>query len=218
MLTRLLDLLFPRRSRLGSEGAWITEEERKRLRLFPIRLQKTLLRNKGIRSLDLLVAAGSEQASPLLKKAIRTFKYGRIPELGPELARHLTAALPGLLTPSSKDAPVLCAVPLHWSRQFHRGFNQAKILAEEIGKHQRFEVRDLLQRTRPTGHQAHRKRDERLTALIGAFRAIADGKPMPACVLLVDDICTTGATLDACAAALKQAGVRDVIGLVLAYG
>ncbi len=74
MLSRLFDLLFPRRSLLGDEGTWITEDERMRLRLFPIRLQKALLQNKGIRSLDLLVAAGSEQASPLLKKAIRTFK------------------------------------------------------------------------------------------------------------------------------------------------
>ncbi len=228
-----LDFLFPRRSLLGTEGDWITNDERARLRLFPIRLDSIMLRKKGVQSLDLLVSAGSEQVSPLLKKAIRTFKYGRIPELGPELAGKIVMSLPGLLTlpqfpskennsqlsilNSSFEQPVLCPVPLHWTRKFHRGFNQSEILAKEISKRTGYPMIELLKRVRPTGHQAHRRRVERLIAVADAF-AFRSENPPPDSVILVDDICSTGATLDNAAKALKKGGVKHVAGVVLAYG
>ena len=93
MFNLLLDLLFPKRSLTGSEGTWMTNDEMNRLRLSPIRLHKDLLKKKGMTSVDCLVAAGSERDSPLLKKAIRTFKYGRIPALGPLLGKHLAEAV-----------------------------------------------------------------------------------------------------------------------------
>lgn len=244
MFQTLLDLLFPRRSLQGSEGEWITKDERERMRLFPLRLHRELLRKKGIKSLDCLIAAGSYHSSPLLKKAIKTFKYGRIPDLGQELGKRIVQCLPGLLllppdhrqdtrhfpfsilhfpafapegASAGRQLPVVCPVPLHWTRQFHRGFNQALILAQVIGAKQGWPVAELLRRTRATGHQAWRKRADRLTAVTGAF-AWKAGSPLPRTVLLVDDICTTGATLDACAKALKNAGVKQVVGLVVAYG
>ena len=219
MFQFLLDLLFPRHSLLGDEGAWITESERKRLKLYPIRLDKQLLRKRDIKHLDCLIAAGSYESSPLLRKALRTFKYTRIKELGPELAMHIVASLRGLLLlPNSigEHDVVLCPVPLHWTRTFHRGFNQAEILASEIGKRKKWPVQRLLKRTRATGHQAHRKKAERMTAVRDAF--VYTEKNPPACVLVVDDISSTGATLDACAFALKKAGVKYVVGLTVAYG
>lgn len=232
MFQTLLDLLFPRRSLRGDEGEWITADERERMRLFPLRLHRELLRKKGIKSLDCLIAAGSYHSSPLLKKAIKTFKYGRIPDLGQELGKRIVQCLPGLLLlPQAQNQnrdhfqfsifnfpfPVLCPVPLHWTRKFHRGFNQALILAQVIGREKDWPVAELLKRTRATGHQAWRKREERLHAVIGAFTWKGES-PAPRCVLLIDDICTTGATLDACAKALKDAGVKQVVGLVVAYG
>lgn len=231
MFHYFLDLFFPRYSLSGSEGQWITEDERKRMKLYPIRFDKQLLRKKGINSLDCLIAAGSYQASPLLRKAIKTFKYGRIAELGPELGQKIVECLPGLLLLpkikgdsnnfqlsifNSQFVPVLCPVPLHWTRKFQRGFNQAEIIAEEIGERKGWEVQELLKRNRRTGHQAWRKREERLIALSDAFVCVP--KTLPPCVLLVDDISSTGATLDACAKALKKAGVKYVAGLVVAYG
>ncbi len=219
MFQFFLDLLFPKHSLLGDEGEWITDEERKRLRLYPIRLDRQLLLKKGIRSLDCLIAAGSYQSSPLLQKAIRTFKYKRIAALGPELASHIVKSLPGLLLlPSTmkNSETVLCPVPLHWTRMFERGFNQAQVLAEEIGKQRQWSVQSLLRRTRSTGHQAWRNKEERLTAVLDAFTSTT--KNPPPCVLLVDDISSTGATLEACAKTLKKAGVKHVVGLVIAYG
>ncbi len=225
-----LDLLFPKHSLHGSEGEWITDEERQRMKLEPIRLHRELLRKRNITSLDCLIAAGSYQSSPLLKKAIRTFKYGRISELGPELAEHILSALPGLLLlPLEKNhtfnrthstlhsEPVLVPVPLHWTRLHHRGFNQASILAKTIGEKKGWPVAELLKRTRQTGHQAWRKRAERLASMTNAFAYIGPS-PAPRYVLLVDDIATTCATLDACAKTLKETGVQHVVGLVVAYG
>ena len=218
MWSFLLDLLFPKHSLLGDEREWITENERQLMKLSPIRLHRELLRKKHLKSLDCLIAAGHYQHSPLLRKAIKTFKYGRIPELGPELAMQIVQALPGLLLLSPfHGTPVLCPVPLHWRREFERGFNQSKILADIIGSNKNWQVQELLKRTRATGHQAWRKRETRLSSMTGAF-AYSGPSPAPKIVLLVDDISTTGATLDSCALELKKAGVKHVVGLVIAYG
>src|SRR5438132_1163301 len=132
MLTPLLDLLFPKRSLRGEEGAWITEDEMLSLCPLPVRLDKNLLRKREIRHLDCLVAAGSYDASPLLRKAILSFKYGGVRALHRPLSGLLVKALPGLLL-RPKDTkteelmtPTLCPVPLHWTRRFQRGFNQAE--------------------------------------------------------------------------------------------
>ncbi|MBT7928906.1 ComF family protein, partial [Candidatus Peregrinibacteria bacterium] len=73
-------------------------------------------------------------------------------------------------------------------------------------------------RTRPTGHQARRTRSERLVALNGAFKCVAERSDSNKTVILVDDLSTTGATLNACAKTLKEAGFNNVIGWVVAHG
>lgn len=220
MFDFLLDLFFPRRSLTGAEGVWVTPEELESFQLFPLMLPRDILRQRGIGDLDRVVAAGKYDSSPLFQKAIRTFKYGRVDELGTLLAGLVIRSLPGLLPDlraDGGDAPVLCPVPLHWTRRFSRGFNQAELLARVIGRKQRWQVAPLLRRTRPTGHQAWRTREERLHALQAAF-VYSGKKPAPRRVILVDDLFTTGSTLQACAAALKAAGVERVEAVVVAYG
>ncbi len=241
ILHHLLDFLFPIRSLTGAEGSWITDEERASMRLFPVRLHRELLRKRGLKSLDCVIAAGSYSSSPLLKKAIHAFKYRRIQPLGGELADRIALSLPGLLMlpegyrppashhfqfPSPKSqslspksqSPILCPVPLHWIRRFHRGFNQAELLARALSRKTGWPVTSLLKRTRATGHQAHRSRLERFTAMEDVFRFDRTKGAPPPCVLLVDDVFTTGATLDACARELKKAGAKYVVGLVVAHG
>lgn len=219
MLGFILDAIFPKSSLGGHEGAWITEEERRTMKLTPLLLHRELLRKRGLKSVDTLIAAGSYDDAPLLKKAILTFKYGRIREIAEDLALWMVKATHGLLlppNPKSWHTPfILCPVPLHWTRAFERGFNQAALLAENIRAIKGWPVYELLKRTRPTGHQAWRNRDHRLSALSGAFRVTGQ---VPPYIILVDDLYTTGATLDECAKTLKKAGAKYVCGLVAAHG
>lgn len=216
---------------MGSEGAWITEEELRLLVAAPVIEEREVLRRRGLHSLDRLVAASTYRQCPLLRKAIHTFKYRRIPALAEALAGLLPRDLPS-------DA-VLCPVPLHWTRRFSRGFNQSALLAEAIVNRSRDTslrlpgangrqvclpsgergrgriVQNLLKRVRATGSQAKRHRAERLTALESAFQCIVSDPP--ASVVLMDDLSTTGATLEECAKALKEAGVKRVEGWVIAH-
>lgn len=220
MFERLLDLLFPRTSLTGKEGQWITDAERKNIRLIPVLQHKDLLKKRGLRSLDAIIAAGSYDSSPLLRKAILTFKYKRIRSLSTDLGTWMTKALHGLHLPpeSFKFAPpILCPVPLHWTRRATRGFNQAELLADCIAKETGWIHTSLLKRTRNTGHQAWRQKNERLTALQGAFTYTGTNNA-PKYVMLIDDLSTTGATLDECARILKAAGVQYVTALVTAQG
>jgi len=210
MLHSFLDLLFPRHSLTGEEGQWITDAERKQLASHPVIETKAQLRERGIHFLDEIRAGSAYPDCPLLKKAIHTFKYRRVRSLAEDLgALILTIA-------DWEEGTVLCPVPLHWTRRFARGFNQSALLAHVVARERGFTVAALLKRARATGHQMRRKRCERLTAVCGAFRC-TESHP-PSRVILIDDLATTGATLDACAKALKSVGVERVEGWVVAHG
>jgi ComF family protein len=214
MWSSLLDLLFPRQSLRGAEGEWITPEECRLLRGAPLTLGTGALRERGIRHLDGLACCGLLDASPLLRRAIHTFKYRRIPALADTLGDLLAEASAGIGTPTDPP-PTLCPVPLHWTRLFERGFNQSELLALCVGSKNRWPCRNVLWRHEATGSQVSRTREERLQAVRTAFAVRGSA---PEFVVLVDDVCTTGATLDACAAALKRAGTAHVEALTLALG
>ncbi|MDD5026799.1 MAG: hypothetical protein PHH13_05530 [Candidatus Peribacteraceae bacterium] len=211
MFDLFLDFLFPRRSLTGKDGQWITAAERSRLASFPVIEREETLRKRGLKFLDTLRAASEYKDCLLLKKAIQTFKYGRVRSLAGDLA-----ALIDTVAPPLKDA-VLCPVPLHWTRLVIRGFNQSQLLADAVSAQRHLPVQKLLKRVRSTGHQALRPgRSERFIAIEGAFRCTA--KDIPANVILIDDLSTTGATLDACAKVLKKAGAKRVEAWVVAHG
>jgi ComF family protein len=106
-------------------------------------------------------------------------------------------------------------VPLHPDRQRERGFNQSDLLAHAMADPLGLSVRaDLLQRVRPTRPQVGLARQERLQNVADAFRArpeVEGGR-----WLLVDDVCTTSATLEACAQALRLRGAGAVWAITLA--
>ncbi len=198
----VLDCLFPRLPLLSDDlGA--------RLPSHPICFSASALRDRGIHSLDRLAAGIPYTASSGVRQAITACKYQRLPALAEPLARVAASALPLLLP--HPDA-VLCPVPLHWWRALSRGFNQAELLADHLASG-RMSVLQLLRRRRPTGHQAHRTGDERRHALAHAFVAAGE---VPLHVILIDDVATTGSTLDACAKALRAAGAQTVQALVVA--
>ncbi len=203
----LLDLLFPRTSLLGSEGEWLTDEERWCLRrLSPA----SLTFDDG--HLDRVTACGLYHQTFLLRRVIARWKYKRIRGIEEAFRLLLRRAFRVVYFPSTA---VLCPVPLHWTRRFSRGFNQAHVLAQIISRETGLPVQSLLRRTRATGHQAHRSGTERRTALREVFASTA--KP-PRYVILVDDVCTTGSTLQECSRVLKNAGAKHVEAIVLALG
>ena len=107
-----------------------------------------------------------------------------------------------------------CAVPvpLHWRRRWRRGFNQAAALAADLG----LPVVSALRRVRDTPSQTDLPAERRRANVRDAFRARRGARLRDACVVLVDDVSTTGATLDSCAKALLDAGVREVRTLTAA--
>jgi len=210
MLNQFLDFFFPRTSLTGKAGEWITGEERKQLASSPVIEKKPELQERGLEFIDCIYAGSTYPDCPLLKKAIHTFKFKRVRSLSNDLAHLMFKATPNL------EGTILCPVPLHWSRKFSRGFNQSQMLADIVGEKLDVPVARLVKRIRPTGHQVGRSRAERLTALKDVFRCTSDNPPLK--VILIDDLSTTGATLDECAKALKQSGVDRVEGWVVAHG
>lgn len=162
--------------------------------------------------LDGLISAFAYQG--LVKKLVTAFKYRLVKDLTETLIELMVSQLnyPLLYQP----AWTLVPVPLHIQRRRWRGFNQAEILVNGLAAAWHFEVRtDLLIRHRNTTPQMTLKRQTRLENLKGAF-SVPAGKVIPQRVLLVDDVATTCATLNECAATLKLAGVKEVWGVTLA--
>lgn len=144
-----------------------------------------------------------------LRAIIHAFKYGGHRSLARPLAERMREA--GAMAVA--ECRVAVPVPLHGSRRRSRGFNQAQDLARHIG----IPVVPALARTRETSTQTALPAEERRANVASAFRPTRHAAALQgATVLLVDDVRTTGATLDACAAALKEAGVRKVVALTAA--
>ncbi len=113
---------------------------------------------------------------------------------------------------------VIVPIPLAKGRERMRGFNQAELFANSLSKHTGVPVKRLLVKTRSTKEQKGLNRLQREQNLSGAFRTVVSNKHMPEKVLLVDDIFTTGSTVNACATALKKAGAQKVYFICIAAG
>jgi len=115
---------------------------------------------------------------------------------------------------------ILVPIPLHIERLRKRGYNQAELLAKEMGKKLHFEVVSCLQRTKNTSSQFALKREERLANMKDAFIFKEDfrQKLIGKNVLLVDDLVTSGATMLEAAKILKRNGVEKVWGIALGHG
>jgi ComF family protein len=148
-----------------------------------------------------------------MRQAIHQLKYKNLRALAGTLAGFLS----DYLAANSVPGEVLVPVPLHSKRLRERGYNQSILLAKELGKLTSLPVvEDCLMRKRYALPQARTlTMEERRDNVAGAF-VCRDRRLRDKQVLLIDDVSTTGATLDACAAAIKSAGAASVWGLVLA--
>lgn len=148
-----------------------------------------------------------------LREAIHAFKYEMRTELAPIFGNLLSDYLAAQRLP----VDALIAVPLHVERERARGYNQALLLARELGTRCHLPVwEDALTRVRATRPQVELDAPQRRENVQDAFAA--DARVAGAQILLIDDVCTTGSTLEACSIALKQRNAKSVWGLTLARG
>jgi ComF family protein len=146
---------------------------------------------------------------------VQAFKYGDRLDLTHGMARWMAIAGRDLL--DGTDA--LVPVPLHWRRLWTRRFNQASVLAQAISRQSGVPVdHDLLARVRPTRQQVGLSRNERDANVQGAFRVPQQSRSgvRGKRLVLVDDVLTSGATVDNCARTLLKAGAVNVDVLVFA--
>lgn len=149
-----------------------------------------------------------------VRQLVRRFKFNRSLASGAVLAAELSRAVQRVGT----RPDVIVPVPLHGWRFFRRGYNQADLIARRIGRDLDLRVdAGLLRRLRRTSAQSGLDAAQRRRNVRGAFQAgRRRGAPIPRSVALVDDVMTTGATLEACTRALLRAGVRSVLLWVVA--
>jgi len=150
-----------------------------------------------------------------LSEAIVLLKYEEVGRLGGWFAARLAEIVEQ--SPGDWRADVVVPVPLHRERQRERGYNQAELIARPLAKRLKLKLdAAILVRTKPRPAQLVLSRSEHWKSVRGAY-AIRPGAQVDNLrVLLVDDVLTTGATLDACARALKKAGAAAVLGLTVA--
>ncbi|HXP83530.1 MAG TPA: ComF family protein [Bryobacteraceae bacterium] len=163
----------------------------------------------GLQGFDEVYSYGSFEGT--LRQLIHLFKFEGVRPLARVFGDRMALALP-----REQNFDAIVPLPLHWWKRWRRGFNQADLLAREIGRRWNVPVRDLMLRTRATAPQAGLTNAQRRLNVRGAFRVKRGVRLDGRRILVVDDVFTTGATASACARALKRAGAAHVSLLTLA--
>jgi ComF family protein len=145
----------------------------------------------------------------IARTLVHALKYQDRTDLAPAMGRWLARAGEELLA----DAGMLVPVPLHWRRGFGRRYNQSGLLARAIARQSGVTLAgEALRRVRATAQQVELSRTQRASNVQGAFQVSIDRQAEVAGrhVVLVDDVLTSGATVDACARALLRAKAAHV--------
>jgi competence protein ComFC len=154
-------------------------------------------------------AVAAYRGRGIVRQIIHEFKYNRQIHLRHLVSRWLHAAMDDERL-RGRRFDVIVPVPLHPTRQRERGFNQASLLAELLSARSSIPAKPVLERTRYTTTQTALDRSERMENLHNAFRLRKNADVRGWRVLLVDDVLTTGSTLNECARVLKRAGALSV--------
>ena len=144
---------------------------------------------------------------------VHAFKYEKYLNIAPFFAEVMYRTY--RQNPEFREAEFLVPVPIHKKRQRKRGFNQAEVLADHLSKLCGIPVLNALVRTKNTASQTKLTRNDRKENILGAFALAggAEGKIKKRALILIDDVCTTSATLEECARVLKKSGAREVLAL-----
>lgn len=168
--------------------------------------------------LDRIISV-TNYANPLIRDLIKSFKYYFVRELSESLSQLLIRALETFDTSLKVFNFIIIPIPLHEHRLRYRGFNQAELLAKQIANHFNLPIEtNILKRIVPTGPQANikdiNKRKNNIKDVFNIIPNAVEGKN----ILLIDDVCTTGATLIEAARVLKLNGAKEIWALVVAKG
>lgn len=235
VLNEILDYIFPRKCLgCGKEDGYLCESCRGEIQM--IRTQccprcrraqiEGIFCNKRCAenfNFDQLIVCLEYSKSNLISKMVVQFKYRFSEDLVEILGKIMKHALAGFSHnfKNNEDGVLLIPVPLSDGRMKFRGFNQSLLLAQYLAKSfSGMKVYDCMAREDGSEQQAGRARRERLKNLENKISVKNDWaeKLKSKNVILIDDIATTGTTLNECAKVLKLAGVDQVCGLVLARG
>lgn len=171
--------------------------------------------------LDGLWSLGAYQDS--LQIGIQKLKYRWVTEIAQVLSNltleYWAKNSPLILEKIKKDRGegwTVVPVPLHWQRQNWRGFNQSALIGKNLAQSLGLEYQEALKRVKNTKPQVQLKADKRRSNIKNAFTLNPSLLPLEPNVLLIDDVWTTGSTLQECCYVLKRGGVKSVWALTIA--
>lgn len=165
--------------------------------------------------LEQVVAMSAYESKTTIARLLHALKYTYATECLP----HVTSLLKSFFQKYEhlfSPIDIIVPIPLHRMRQAERGFNQAELLAECCSTILEIPVEKIGERIKNTEQQAHQSREQRFEQMTDVFTCTADVQGRR--VLLVDDVYTTGATMQSCAQAFLDAGAQDVSGFIIARG
>jgi len=200
-LNFILDVIYPNLCiGCGKEGEIICEKCLKGMRRFPF-----FTSGENIRAFfSPFIYDG------LAREAVHLLKYEGLKVLSKPMGEEMGR----LYAEKGYPVDVIVPVPLHKKRLKERGYNQAELLAREVGSFLGVPVGDFLTRERYSKPQVELSGDERRINVRGVFKACGDVCGMR--ILLIDDVITTGSTMEECGRALLSRGALEVYGLTFA--
>ena len=155
--------------------------------------------------------------SGMIKEALIKYKFSNRPSFGRTFAQLIYERIKEKTDWEKVD--IIVSVPLHRKKEQMRGYNQSYLISKQLGKLLGIEVnKNLLIRTRNTDSQSLLNRVERLRNVKDAFSVPDENSVKDKSILVVDDILTTGTTLNECCKVLKNAGARKITAAVVATG
>ena len=166
---------------------------------------------RGNKKFNCSFIRSSLQFTPVSRSLVHAFKYGRYVHLSGFFAPLMYKTL--RQNPEYFEAEWLVPVPIHSSKKRERGFNQSLLLAWDLSRLCGVPCAPLLARKVKTKSQTSLKRKERLENIKQVFICPDKTAVKGSAIILIDDVCTTSATLEECARVLKRAGAREVLAL-----
>ena len=210
----ILDVLYPKKCLgCGREGNYICNK----CELFMIESENVLYLVKHIPMTSVWEYNG------VVKEIIHKIKYRGVSDAIKELVGRFVVVMGrspenfnDLLHYIYEEKPVITYVPIHWRRKRKRGFNQSEIIAKELGKIFNLPVVKMLKKVKNTKSQTKLNEKERLENVRDSF-GVQKGLPLQMRnILLVDDVSTSGATMNECCRVLKESGVEKIWQFTLA--